>query len=408
MNKSTMKKYAYTICKVGANIQKGQDVCIYINTDLDEFAKYLVEAAYKVGAGFVRVFWQNDDIAIIRNKKESLKSLSLFRDYEKAEFEYQLKNLPVRIYIESSDPDGLNKIDHLKDAKARQARYPFIKEYRQAMDCKYQWVIAGYPSKAWAKKVFPTLKTHEALKKLEEAILYVTRIDEDPIKAWEKHNTTLEKYMNILNDLHLDHLHYKANNGTDFTVWLNDNGVWLSGGEKTLGTNIFYNPNMPTEEVFVTPKAGKVEGKVVASKPLSYNGKLIENFSFVFENGKVKECHAEKNEDVLKQMIQMDEGASRLGEVALVPYESPINQTGILFFNTLYDENAVCHLALGVGFPNCFKDYEKYSYQEIIQMGMNDSMIHVDFMIGTRDLEITGYTKDNQEVAIFKNGTWVL
>ena len=206
--------------------------------------------------------------------------------------------------------------------------------------------------------------------------------------------------------MNLDYLEYKSNNGTDFKVWLIKDSKFVAGGEETLGKNIFFNPNIPTEECFTSPISGKAEGIVYSTKPLSYQGELIENFSIRFKDGKAVEVHAEKGENLLKEMIAMDEGACKLGEVALVPYDSPINKTGILFYNTLYDENAACHLALGIGFPQVIKDFEKYNLDEIHKIGVNDSTIHVDFMIGSKDLSIIGTTRDGKKVPIFKDGNW--
>ena len=319
---------------------------------------------------------------------------------------YMCDKLPVMIYIESSDPDALKGVNQGKIAKIRQNQYPILKPYRDQRENKYQWCIAGAPSVAWAKKVFPELSPKKAVNALWDAILKTSRCDEDPIKAWEKHNADLAKRTNYLNSLKLDYLHYSNKKGTDFKVWLLPNVKWEAGGERTLGSNIYYNPNIPTEECFTSPAKGKAEGIVYSTKPLSYQGELIENFSIRFENGKAVEVHAEKGEELLKHMISMDETAGYLGEVALVPYDSPINQTGILFLNTLYDENAACHLALGMGFTNLIEGYENYSQEELYKMGINDSCIHVDFMIGSEDLDIKGYTKDGQEIQIFKNGTW--
>ena len=225
-------------------------------------------------------------------------------------------------------------------------------------------------------------------------------------EAWRLHNADLASRCEYLNKLGIRKLHYKSQNGTDFTVGLLENGVFLGGGEYTLGSRIFYNPNIPSEECFTTPMRGEAEGMLVATKPLSVRGQLIENFSVRFEGGRAVEVKAEKGEDLLKQLLTMDEGAPYLGEVALVPYDSPINNTGMLFYNTLFDENACCHVALGRGFNNCVADYEKYSLDELRAMGVNDSIIHVDFMIGAPDLTITAHLRSGEETMIFKDGNW--
>ena len=406
MIKSKLKKYAELIVQVGANVQSGQDVLIYAGVEQKQLVTYVVSECYKRKARRVEVNWECDEISKIKYKKESINTLSEVSEITHAKQRYMCDKLPVMIYIESSDPDALKGVNQGKIAKIRQNQYPILKPYRDQRENKYQWVIVGASSKAWAKKVFPNLPTNKAVEALWDAIMKTSRCDEDPIKAWEKHNADLAKRTNYLNSLKLDYLHYSNKKGTDFKVWLLPNVKWEAGGERTLGSNIYYNPNIPTEECFTSPAKGKAEGIVYSTKPLSYQGELIENFSIRFENGKAVEVHAEKGEELLKHMISMDETAGYLGEVALVPYDSPINQTGILFLNTLYDENAACHLALGMGFTNLIEGYENYSQEELYKMGINDSCIHVDFMIGSEDLDIKGYTKDGQEIQIFKNGTW--
>ncbi len=406
MKKSTLKKYAHLIAKVGGNVQKGQNVELLVDVGQEDLANYVVEECYKLGAKVVNVRWTSDKIDKTTYKKESLKSLSHFYDYEIAKQQYLVDENPVMIYIESSDPDALKGVNQGKVAKVKQARYPIIKPFRDKRENKYQWTIVGASSPAWAKKVFPNLSKKKAVEALWDAILKTSRCDDDPIKAWNEHNADLAKRTKYLNSLNLDYLHYTSKNGTDFKVWLLPNVDWLAGGETTLGTNIYYNPNIPSEECFTSPAKGKAEGIVFSTKPLSYQGELIENFSIRFEKGKAVEVHAEKGEELLKHMISMDPNAGYLGECALVPYDSPINNTGILFYNTLYDENAACHLALGMGFTNCVHNYEKYSQEELKNMGINDASIHVDFMIGSKDLNIVGYTRDGKKVQIFKDGNW--
>ena len=246
----------------------------------------------------------------------------------------------------------------------------------------------------------------KAVEKLWEAILEASRMSADPVQSWKDHNADLRKRCEFLNGLNLKSLHYTASNGTDFTVGLIEDAEFMGGSEFALGSNIEFNPNIPSEEVFTSPMKGEAEGIVYSALPLSYQGELIENFSVRFEGGKAVEVKAEKGEELLKQMIAMDENAAYLGEVALIPYNSPIRNTGILFYETLYDENASCHLALGRGFTNVIKGYENYTQEELTNKGVNDSMIHVDFMIGTKDMNITGTTKDGKTIEIFKDGNW--
>ena len=406
MKKSILKKYARLAAKVGVNVQKGQDVIVYASVDQEELVSYIVEECYKLGARKVMVEWTSDRIANLSYQKENVKTLSEVTPWVIEKQKYYCKELPAMIHVDSDDPDGLKGVNQNKLAQVMKNRYPILKPYRDERDNKYQWTIIGAPSKAWAKKVFPNLSTKKAIEKLWEAILLTSRVTDDPIKAWEEHNADLEKRTNYLNSLDINYLHYVSSNGTNFKVWLSNNVLWEAGGEKTLGSNIFFNPNIPTEECFTSPIKGKAEGLVVASKPLSYQGQLIENFSIRFENGKAVEVHAEKNEELLKHMISMDEGAAYLGECALVPYDSPINNLGILFYNTLYDENCCCHLALGMGFTNLVKNYQNYTNEQLHEMEINDSSIHVDFMIGSKDLSITAHLKDGKEVKIFADGNW--
>ncbi len=406
MKKSVLKKYAELIAKTGINVQKGQDVIIRCDLDQPEFVKMVTEYCYKFGARKVTIEWSYQPLAKVHNKYCSVKTLATIEKWEEEKLKHNSLTLPALIWLDSEDPDGLKGMNEKKSAEAQRIRYPLIKPYRDAMENRYQWCIAAVPGKKWAKKVFPNLSVSQAMEKLWEAILYTSRVDENPIEAWKKHNEDLLNRCNYLNSLNLKSLTYKASNGTDFTVGLIENALFIGGGEETLGNKVYFNPNIPSEECFTTPKRGDIEGIVYSSKPLSYKGQLIENFWIKFEHGKVVDVHAEKNEHVLREMVSMDEGATMLGEVALIPYDSPISNLNILFYNTLFDENASCHLALGMGFPNCIKDFEKYSLEEIRQMGVNDSMIHVDFMIGTKDLSIVGTTKEGKQVQIFKDGNW--
>ena len=406
MKKSVLKKYAELIAKTGINVQKGQDVVIRCDLDQPEFVKMVTEYCYKFGARKVTIEWSYQPLAKVHNKYCSVKTLATLEKWEEEKLRHNSLTLPALIWLDSEDPDGLKGMNEKKSAEAQRIRYPLIKPYRDAMENRYQWCIAAVPGKKWAKNVFPNLSVCQAMEKLWEAILYTSRVDENPIEAWKKHNEDLLNRCNYLNSLNLKSLTYKASNGTDFTVGLIEKALFIGGGEETLGNKVYFNPNIPSEECFTTPKRGDIEGIVYSSKPLSYKGQLIENFWIKFEHGKVVDVHAEKNEHVLREMVSMDEGATMLGEVALIPYDSPISNLNILFYNTLFDENASCHLALGMGFPNCIKDFEKYSLEEIRQMGVNDSMIHVDFMIGTKDLSIVGTTKEGKQVQIFKDGNW--
>lgn len=407
MKKSIQRKYARLIARVGANIQKGQSVIINAQADQHEFITYLVDECYKAGAKEVRVEWALQAVTKLHYRHQSVKTLCEVPKWQEEKQQDNCDRLPCIIHILSEDPDGLNGINREKLVKSQQARYKVLKKYRDFMDNKYQWTIAAVPSAAWAKKVFPGERTSRAVEKLWEAILETVHIDEqnDPIAAWEAHNAKFRERCKKLNSMHLDRVHYKSANGTDFTAWLIPTAKWEGGGEYTLSGN-FFNPNMPTEEIFTSPMAGRAEGTLVATKPLSYQGQIIDGFSITFEGGKATRWQAQTGEDALSKMLTADEGAARLGELALVPYDSPINNQNILYYNTLFDENACCHAAVGAGFTNLIEGFEDMSLEELHEAGINDSMIHVDFMIGSADLTITGYDKEGREYPIFKDGNF--
>lgn len=406
MKKTILRKYAKLIARVGVKIRKGQDVVIQAELDQPEFVEMLTDECYKAGARKVTVEWSHQPLQKYHVRHRSLKTLSTLDDWEVAKLEHYADTLPCRIYLISEDPDGLCGINQEKNAKALQARYKVIKPIRDKMENKYQWCIAAVPGVKWAKKVFPGERASRAVELLWEAILKTSRVDEDPEEAWRKHNEDLARRCEYLNSLGIESLEYKSSNGTDFKVGMIPDALFCGGGEYALGSGNYFNPNIPSEEVFTTPKRGEAEGIVYSTKPLSYRGELIEDFSIRFEGGRAVEVKAKRGEELLKQMISMDEGAAYLGECALVPYDSPIRNSGILFYNTLFDENAACHLALGMGFSNCLKDYEKYTLDECRAKGINDSQIHEDFMIGSEDLSITAHTRDGRDVPIFKDGNW--
>lgn len=405
MKKTILKEYAKLIVKVGANVQKGQNVVVNAGLDQPEFVKFVVEEAYKAGAKHVLVNWQYQPLKKLDVRYQSLSTLSTVTDWEKAKLQHNVDTLPATIHIVSDDPDGLKGINLSKLAKSSQAIRKVIKPYRDQMQNKYQWVIAAVPSPAWAKKVFPNCSKHQAVEKLWEAILTTSRVCDDSVEAWNKHNENLINRCAVLNEMGIESMHFYADNGTDFTVGMIEQSHWNGGGDKTI-SGTFFNPNIPTEECFISPMKGKAEGIVYSTKPLSYQGQLIENFSIRFENGKAVEAHAETNEELLKTMIAMDEGAAYLGEVALVPQASPISESGVLFYNTLFDENASCHLALGGGFSGCINGFEEKTLDECHKMGINESMIHTDFMIGCDTMNIDAVCRDGKTVPIFRNGNW--
>ena len=406
MNKIRLRKYAALIAKCGVNVQKKQDVIITAELDQPEFVEMLVKECYKLGAKKVYVDWTHQPLTALNVKYCTEKALGELEDWQIKKWEWQADTLPCKIYLTSEDPDGLAGINQKKFAAASAKRSKTIKPIRRRMENKYQWCIAAVPGKAWAKKVFPGERSSVAIEKLWEAIFTASRITEDPIAEWDKHNNDLAKRCEYLNGLDIKELVYKSESGTDFKVGLIKEAQFMAGGENTHGTGVYFNPNIPTEEAFTSPDKNTAEGIVYSSMPLSYGGQLIDKFWFKFEAGKIVDCGAETNVDMLKEMISMDEGASYLGEVALVPYSSPIRKSGILFYNTLFDENAACHLAIGMGFTGVLKNAENYTDDEAHALGINDSVTHVDFMIGTKDMSIDAILEDGKAVKIFENGEW--
>ena len=405
MKKTVLRAYARLIAEVGARVQKGQDVVIEAELDQPEFVTMVADACYHAGARKVTVTWKHQALEKLAIRRESVKTLQTVEAWERAKLQHYVDTLPCRIYLLSEDPDGLNGINQEKMAKSQQRKYPIIKKYRDQIENKYQWCIAAVPGVAWAKKLFPNLSKAQAVEKLWEAILAASRVDDDPVAAWKAHNEDLARRCAYLNDLGITELEYHSSNGTNFKVGMIEDAEFKGGGENSL-LGHFFNPNIPTEEVFISPKRGVAEGIVYSTKPLSYQGQLIENFSIRFEGGKAVEVHAEKGEELLKQMISMDEGACYLGECALVPQKSPIAESGLLFYNTLFDENAACHLALGMGFADTIDDFQNKTLDECRQLGINESMIHEDFMIGCDTMDITATTWDGREVPVFRQGNW--
>lgn len=405
MKKTVLREYARLIVRCGVNVQKGQEVIIYAGLDQPEFVQMVAEEAYKSKAKKVIVEWKYAPLEKIHVRNQSVTTMGTVEAWEKERQQHYCDVLPARIHLVSDDPDGMKGMNMEKMAKARKLSYPILKPYNDARNGRQQWCIAAVPGVAWAKKIFPGLSKNQAVEKLWEAILSASRVDEDPVKAWEKHNADLAERCEYLNILEIESLHYTADNGTDLTVGMIPQAHFCGGSETSL-EGITFNPNIPSEECFISPMRGKAEGIVYSTKPLSYQGQLIDGFSLRFENGKAVEAKAEQGEELLKTMISMDEGAAYLGECALVPQASPISESGILFYNTLFDENASCHLAMGRGFSDTIEDYQNYTLEQCREMGVNDSMIHVDFMIGCDSMNIDAVCTDGSVVRIFEKGNW--
>ena len=406
ISNALLQKYAELIVRTGANVQKGQVVQLTISVEQSDFAALIMEECYKAGAKKVNLDWIFDRQSRLNFLYADQETLATVLPWEEEKMKQMVADLPCRIFIASEDPDAMNGIDPQKLSAVMQSRSKILKPYRNAIDGKHQWVIAAYPSEKWARKCFP--EAENPVDRLWDAILKTVRVqeDNDPVLAWKKHTDFIEEKAAWLNAQGFSSLRYHSENGTDFTVALIPGAKWEGAGAVNNANGAFYIPNMPTEEIFTSPLAGRCEGTLVAVKPLSWNSQLIEDFSITFEGGRAVSCKAAKGQELLERMIHMDDGAAMLGEVALVPKESPVNQCGFLFYETLFDENACCHCALGMGFKEVLPGGDDMTVAQAQEQGINDSIIHVDFMVGADDLSIDGIRPDGGVVPIFRNGTW--
>lgn len=408
MNKENLlKKYAKLAIYQGVNVQKNQTLVISSPIECAKFTRMLVEEAYIKGAKEVVVQWNDELTGKLKYKYSPMEVFETVPEWVKESRLSYAKEGACFLSISASDPELLKDVDPKKVATFRKASSIASREFSsRLMSNENAWSIVSIPTVGWAKKVFPNVSEDEAVEKLWDAIFKIVRVDsQDPVKAWEEHKNTLKKNMDFLNSKRFKSLHYTNSLGTDLIIQLPEKHLWAGGAEFTQDGTEFI-ANMPTEEIFSMPKKTGVNGKVVSSMPLNYGGNLINNFSLTFKDGKVVDFSAEEGYKTLKNLLDTDEGAKYLGEVALVPYNSPISNSNIIFFNTLYDENASCHLAFGKAYSLCIKDGEKMSEEELLKEGANDSLTHVDFMIGTKDLQITGTTYDNEKFDIFVNGNW--
>jgi len=409
MNEKTLKNYAELIVRSGGNVQKGQLVMISCSVDDAYFGRMVRDAAYDAGASEVAIDWLDDSTARERYLRGADEIFDEYPQWRVVKFKEQDNRGAVYLHIISSDPDYLAGVDPNRLMRFSKVASAATKPHSAlTMSSTLRWSIAAIPSPAWAKKVFPDLSEQDAIAKLWQYILKCSRADgENPIDAWEKHNASFVNRVKYLNEQQFKALHITTGLGTDLTLGMVDNHVWEGGSDSDKQGNQFF-PNIPTEEIFSMPHKDKTEGRVVASMPLAHQGSLIDGFELTFEKGKVVSFKAEKNEEVLKNMLAMDEGASRLGEIAIVANSSPIGQLGTLFYNTLFDENASAHLALGRAYPKNIKGGDDLSQEELLARGSNDSLIHVDFMFGTPDMRIAGIKEDGTEVVFFDKGEYLI
>lgn len=405
--KPKLERYADLIVRKGVNVKPGQEVVVRAPVDVAAFVRLLVARAYAVGAGHVTVIWNDDAVTRLTYENVDASWFETVPAWQREQLDSLAEAGACFIFVEGADPEALKGIDPAKPAAASKARNTQCVKYRHGMDFNINpWCIAGAPVAAWARQVYPGVEDEVAMYRLWCAILSVARADgDDPEAAWELHNATFEKNLRLLNERHFDRLHYTSANGTDLWVGMTDKHVWEGGSSSTPDGHVFF-PNIPTEEVFTSPHCERVDGVVYSALPLVRHGNKIDRFWFRFENGLVVDFDAEVGRDTLASILDTDEGARRLGEVALISKNTPIRETETLFYDTLYDENASCHLALGSGFPECYEGGYAMTQDDLRDLGLNKSGTHVDFMIGADDLDIMGVTADGEEIPVFVNGQW--
>ena len=404
-----IREYAKLLIEVGLNVQKGQTLVISSPVDCAYFARLCASAAYDVGCREVVMRWTDDYL----NRERFLRADdSVFDSLPLGQKEFlngYAAEGAAYLNISACDPEALRGVDPDRITRANRCKEELSGFYDAMMANVNPWCVASIPIPSWSKKVFPGVPEGEAMKKLWDAIFTSVRISGkgDAVARWREHIALLKARVAKLNELHFASLHYTNSLGTDLTIRLPETHLW-SGGDSLCRTGRPFVANMPTEEIFTAPLRDGIDGVVYAALPLVHNGNIIENFHFVIRDGRIVEAHAEKGEEILKAAIAEDEGASYFGEVALVPYDSPITNQKLLFYNTLFDENAACHLAFGEAYPECVEGGEAMSKEELKAAGLNDSITHVDFMIGTSDLSIIGTTGDGREVPVFADGNFAL
>ena len=403
-----LNEYASLAIIQGVNIQKDQLLVINAPVEAYELVRACTKIAYKQGASQVIVNYSDDQKTRLDYENMTKEALACVPDWQIARKQYEVDNGVAYLHIIGEDPDLLNGIDADKIKEANLARMKALAKFRYyTMNNIGQWSILAYPNVAWAKKVFPDLNAQEAMDKLWEAILYTSRVEVGKtLTNWDKHNEEVKKHAQKLNELNFKELHFINELGTDLRVGLVKDHIW-EGGNDIASNGAVFDPNIPTEEVFTMPDNKRINGTVVSTKPLAYAGKIIPEFKLTFEDGTVVKYEAKENEEVLKDILDIDDGARSLGEVALISYDSPISDSGILFYDTLFDENASCHLALGSCYPSNVKNGSKMSSEELKKAGGNDSMVHVDFMFGSRDLRVIGKGFDDSETVVFDKGNFV-
>lgn len=410
MDNKTLDKYARLAIRIGVNLQKGEMLVVNAPVSAQKFVEKVVKQAYREGARNVEVQWTDETIGKLNYKYRSKKELANVPEWVRVRSDYYIDEKIAYLNIFSEDPEGLKGVNPEKVAIARRARGKALQRFRDYTGSnKLRWCILAYPNKAWAKKMFPTLSVSAAIEKQWQYIAKTVRLDtEDPIAAWNEHQRKITERCRILNSAKIRSFTYKNSIGTNVTVGMPDGYIFCGGAEKGEQDGVYFTANLPTEEVFSSPDRTSVNGRIVAALPLCRNGHIIDKFWFEFKNGKIVDYGAEQGYDNLKSIIETDEGSHYLGEIALVGYNSPIRNLETMFYETLFDENASCHFAIGDCYPTCLKNGADMTKEELLSHGLNSSIEHVDFMVGTKDLEITAETKSGDILKIFENGEWAV
>ena len=401
------RDYAQLLIREGLNIQPGQRLVINCPVDCAPFARLCADAAYAAGCRDVLMKWRDDYLTRAKYLHAADDVFDQVNAWEADMLNTVSAEGAAWLAIHADDPENLKGVDPDRIRRSQIASGKATESFRQReVRNEFPWCVASIPTATWARAVFPDLEEARAMERLWEEILHACRVDGgDAAANWRAHSAELQRHVAILNEYAFQSLHYKNSAGTDLTVKLPEGHFWAGGAEKCVTSGVDFSANIPTEEVFTLPKRDGVNGTVAASKPLCHNGNIIEGIRFTLRDGKIVEAHADKGEDILRDAISVDEGAAYFGEVALVPWDSPISQSGILFYNTLFDENASCHFAFGEAYP-CIRDAGDKSPEELKALGVNSSITHVDFMVGTADLSITGLTRDGREIPVFVDGNF--
>ena len=407
-DKAIQEKYADLVLQIGVNLQKNQALVINAPIEGATFARLMAKKAYELGAKDVHINWDDDELTLLKYRHAADEVFQNYPEWKVKLQESYAEDGAAFVSIHATDPDLLKEVNPTRIADANKAAGVALKNFREyIMNDKVCWTVISIPTEAWAQKIFPEKTVDEAVNLLWEEIVKMVRIDQDnPVDAWDKHNETLRKANDYLNEKQYEKLILKAP-GTNLEVGLPKNHIWQGGIAKS-ADGVIFNPNMPTEEVFTAPHKYNVNGTVASTKPLNYGGNLIDEFSLTFKDGKVVDYTAKQGEEVLKHLLETDEGAKRIGEIALVPDESPVSQSGLIFYNTLFDENASCHIALGKAYPTNVEGGPEMDLEALDKNGINDSMVHVDFMIGSAEMDIDGVKEDGTTEAVFRNGTWAI